>query len=200
MKIKVITFLTAILFVTACASSKMIDSTSQELVAPSADKAQIVFIRSSFVGSAIQSTIFDVTSSDSQFIGILSNGKKLSYTVDPGEHTFMVVSEAADFMKANMVGGKTYYAMVTPRMGAWKARFSMHPVRSGSGGEFQYGSDKFQEFLKESEFTENTPESTAWYQENREDIAIKQNEYWAVWQEKSEGDQEERTLFANDGI
>ncbi len=200
MKTRIITSLTAILLATGCASSKMIDRASQELVAPSADTAQIVFIRSSFVGSAIQASIFDATSTDAQFIGILSNGKKLSYMVDPGEHTFMVVSEAADFMKANMVGGKTYYAMVTPRMGAWKARFSMHPVRKGKGGEFQYESDRFQGFLKDSKFTENTPASTAWYEENRQNVATKQADYWAVWQQKSEGEQEKRTLYPKDGI
>ncbi len=200
MKIRFLTLLTTILFATGCASSKMVDRASQELVAPSADQAQIIFIRSSIVGSAIQSSIFDATSTDTQFIGILSNGKKLSHMVDPGEHTFMVVSEAADFMKANMVGGKTYYAMVTPRMGAWKARFSMHPVRSGMGGEFQYESDRFQGFLKDAKFTDNTPESIAWFEENRENIATRQAEYWAVWQQKSEAEQEERTLFPNDGI
>jgi len=200
MKTKFLILMLIVLFASGCASSKMIDSTTQELVTPSADKAQIVFIRSSFVGSAIQSSIFDVTSGDAQFIGILSNAKKLFYLVDPGKHTFMVTSEAADFMKASMVGGKTYYAMITPRMGAWKARFSMLPVRNGTGGEFQYDSERFQGFLKGSQFSENTPESTAWYEENSANIATRQAEYWAVWQQKSEADQKERTLNPDDGV
>ena len=200
MKTKFLILMLIVLFASGCASSKMIDSTTQELVAPSADKAQIVFIRSSFVGSAIQASIFDVTSSDAQFIGILSNAKKLSHSIDPGEHTFMVTSEAADFMKANLIGGKTYYAIVTPRMGAWKARFSMLPVRRGTAGDFQYESDRFQGFLKGTKFSENTPASNAWYEENRENIATRQDEYWAVWQQKSEADQKERTLNPDDGV
>ncbi len=200
MRTKIFAAAIVALFATGCASTKMVDSTNQVLEAPSADKAQIVFIRSSFVGSAIQASIFDVTSDETQFIGILSNGKKLSYSVDPGEHMFMVVSEAADFMRANVVGGKIYYAMVTPRMGAWKARFSMHPVRNGTGGEFQYESDRFQGFLKNSNFTENTPESLAWYEENRGNIATRQADYLAVWQQKSEGELADRTLHPTDGI
>ena len=101
-----------------CASNMMIDSAEQELVAPAADTAQIVFLRSSILGSAIQAVVYDATDGGAEFIGILSNGKKLAHTVQPGKHVFMVVSEAADFMEAELLGGKTYYAMITPRMGA----------------------------------------------------------------------------------
>ena len=62
-----------------------------------------------------------------------------------------------------MAGGKIYFAMVTPRMGAWKARFSMHPVRNGGPGEFQYSSDRFQSWLAEAKFVDNTSESEAWF-------------------------------------
>jgi hypothetical protein len=103
-------------------------------------------------------------------------------------------------MKANMVGGKTYYAMVTPRMGVWKARFSMHPVCNGAAGEFQYDSDRFQSFLEDTEFSENTAESNAWFEENSANMATRQAEYWLVWQQKSQAEQDERTLQPNDGV
>ena len=200
MKAKLLMLLAAMLLATGCASSRMVDSAQQELIAPSADKAQIVFLRSSFVGSAIQSVIYDATGDGADFIGILSNGKKLAHTVGPGKHVFMVVSEAADFMVAEVVGGKTYYAIVTPRMGAWKARFSMHPVRNGGPGEFQVGSDRFQGWLSGAALSENTADSYAWAEENRSSVLQKQANYTTVWQQKSPSELAERTLNPDDGV
>lgn len=183
-----------------CASTKMADSSVQQLAVPSADTAQVVFLRSSFAGAAVQASVFDVTSGEAEFIGIVSNKKKVMYPVAPGEYVFMVVSEAADFMEANVVGGKRYYAIITPRMGAWKARFSMYPVRNNDSGEFQYGSDRFQGFWDNSVFSENTPESLAWAEANASSIATKYADYWAVWQSKTPADLAERTLNPADGI
>ena len=200
MKTKSIILTTVVILLSGCASSKMLVQDNQELVPPVADQSQIVFLRSTFVGSAIQSSVFDVTSGEPEFVGIVSNDTKLAYTVSPGEHVFMVVSEAADFMQANLDAGKTYYSMVTPRMGAWKARFSMHPVRNGGAGEFQYSSERFQGWLKRTRFVENTAESIAWFNENAANIKSKQTKYWPVWQRKSPEDLAERTLNPDDGI
>lgn len=200
MRFRILLSIATILLASGCASTKMAVKSDQQVAAPTSDSAQIVFLRSSFVGSAIQASIFDVTSGEPHFIGILSNATKLAYEVQPGEHVFMVVSEAADFMEANMLGGKTYFAMVTPRMGAWKARFSMHPVRNGGPGEFQYSSERFQGWLAQTKFVANTPESEAWFKENLNSIKSKQADYWKVWQQKSESDLKERTLNPDDGI
>jgi hypothetical protein len=200
MKTRLFALLAAALFATGCASNKMIDAPEQELVAPPTDKAQVIFIRSSFVGSAIQSVIYDATDGGAEFIGILSNGKMLKHVVDPGKHVFMVVSEAADFMEAELLGGKTYYAIVTPRMGAWRARFSMSPVRNGGPGEFQYDSAEFRDWIAEAEFTQNTPDSYAWAEENHSSVLEKQAEYWEVWQQKSADDMAERTMNPDDGV
>jgi hypothetical protein len=200
MNTKLLALLAATLFATGCASNKMIDAPEQEVITPPADKAQVIFLRSSFVGSAIQATIYDATGGGTEFIGILSNDKMLSYTVDPGEHLFMVVSEAADFMAADLAGGKTYYAIVTPRMGAWRARFSMSPVRNGGPGEFQYDSSEFRDWIADAEFSQNTPESYTWAKDNHSSVEHKQAEYWEVWQQKSAADLAERTMNPDDGI
>ena len=183
-----------------CASNMMVDSAEQELVAPAADTAQIVFLRSSILGSAIQAVVYDATDGGAEFIGILSNGKKLAHTVQPGQHIFMVVSEAADFMEAELLGGKTYYAMITPRMGAWRARFSMYPVRNGQPGEFQYDSDQFQGWLKKSQLSENTAASQTWASENESSVAKKRSDYATVWKSKSPTELAERTLNPDDGV
>ena len=200
MKLRLILVTAAIALLSGCASSKMIVQENQELVAPSAGKAQVVFMRSTFVGSAIQASVFDVTSGEPEFIGIISNDTKLAHVTDPGKRVFMVVSEAADYMEANLAAGKTYYSMVTPRMGAWKARFSMHPVRNSGGGEFQYDSRQFQDWLEKTRFVTNTAESTAWAKENLSNIKDKHARYWEVWKQKSPADLAERTLNADDGV
>jgi hypothetical protein len=192
--------LATVLVASGCASSKMIDAPQQELVTPPTDKAQVIFLRHSFVGSAIQAVIYDATDGGAEFIGILSNEKMLAHQVDPGKHVFMVVSEAADFMEAELLGGKTYYAIVTPRMGAWRARFSMSPVRNGGPGEFQFDSDEFRGWINDAEFSQNTPESYAWAEENRSSVLQKQSEYWEVWQQKSPEDLAERTMNPDDGV
>jgi len=199
MKTKLLLILGFMLLVQGCASTRMVESTDQGPREIAPGKAQIVFLRSSFVGSAIQASIFDATG-DTRFIGILSNGKKISHMVEPGEYTFMVVSEAADFMPATLDAGKTYYAVITPRMGAWKARFSMKPVRNGGTGDFQVGSSEFRQWLSENEFTENTPESRAWFEENQASVEEKRADYWEVWLTKPEADKAERTLNAEDGV
>ena len=164
-----LTLLTLIV-ITGCASNKMIESSNQAIQKPSSDESLVVFLRSSWFGRGVQASLFDVSSNESEFIGIISAGKKVAYVVEPGVHKFMVVSEAADFLEADLVGGRTYFAMVTPRMGAWKARFSLHPVRNGPNGEFLYDSDEFQGWLKSTQFTENTAESLEWVQQNIDSI------------------------------
>lgn len=200
MKIKLILATAAVALLSGCASSKMVVQENQQLVAPADGKAQVVFLRSTFVGSAIQASVYDVTSGEPEFIGIVSNGTKVAHSAEPGKRVFMVVSEAADYMEADLSAGKTYYAMVTPRMGAWKARFSMHPVRNSGAGEFQYDSDEFRGWLEKTQFVDNTPESRAWAEENMENIIGKHARYWEVWQQKSAEDLAERTLNADDGV
>lgn len=158
------------------------------------DQALIVFMRSTFVGSAISASVFDVSAKETKFVGLVNNGTKIGYFVPPGQHTFMVVSEAADFMQANVVAGKTYYALVTPRMGMWKARFSFKPVRGTELG----GAD-FAGWDSGTQFVVNSPESTSWAAQNGIDIAQKRAAYWPEWNTKSEEARAEQTLNPSDG-
>lgn len=66
----------------------------------------IVFMRSSMVGAAIKTSIYEVTNGETIFIGILKNKMKINHQTSPGKHTFMVVSEAADFMEADVIAEK----------------------------------------------------------------------------------------------
>ena len=130
MKSSILLLIAFSVFLTGCASSKMNPVTSGgEIYKPRENQATIVFMRTSFFGGAIQSSVFDVTTAENKFVGIVSAFSKVAYKTSPGIHVFMVVGESGDFLRVKFAGGKTYYANVFPRPGFFKARFSLRPVR-----------------------------------------------------------------------
>lgn len=154
----------------------------------------VVFMRSSFVGSAISASVFDVSGSETKFVGIINNGTKMAHPVKPGSHTFMVVSEAADFMQATVLPGRTYYALVTPRMGVWKARFSFRPLRQN-----ELAGSEFAGWNSSTHFVVNSPETQNWAMQNAADISSKRTQYWPEWNSKPANDRASQTLNAEDG-
>jgi hypothetical protein len=153
------------------------------LPAPAPGKALVVFMRPSGMGYAIQSSVFEVREGKPEIIGIVAAKAKVAQQVDPGQHLFMVASEAGDFMTADVLPGRTYYALVTPRPGMWKARFSLAPL---AGAEL--GSDQFNEWFNACRLVEPGPETAAWMQENRSSVEAKYAKYYPEWMSKPEAD------------
>lgn len=193
-------FVLVTVFVGGCASNPMQVSSNQELDRVDKNRSRVVFMRSSFVGSAINASLFDVTTGDPEFIGIMANGTKVVYETKPGKHTFMVVSEAADYLHADLLPGKTYYSLVTPRMGAWKARFSLWPIKNDSKSQFNTRSKEFDRWLEGTTLVENSAASNNWAAANMGSVKAKHAEYWSVWQNKTPAALAERTLDAGDGL
>jgi len=191
--------LLALLTLAGCASNPMTVSPQQTLQTPSQDSSQVVFMRSSFVGSAISASLYDVTDGDIKFIGVIVNGVKLAYSTTPGEHTFMVVSEAADFMEADLSSGKNYFSLVTPRMGAWKARFSLWPIKNDPTARYHTDMTEFDQWLTNTKLSTNSEKSQAWYQQNKNSVKAKYDKYWPAWQQKADSDIAKRTLVPTDG-
>ena len=188
------------LLLAGCASNPMDPVADQTIPAAAPDKAQVVFMRDAYPGKAIVSSLYDVTDGKTQFIGVMANGTKIAYPTTPGKHTFMVVSEAADFMEADLVAGKTYYALVTPRMGLWKARFSLWPISNDPEAAHSLKSKNFKGWVEDTDLVTNSPKSLAWYERVKASIEKKRAEYWPVWQEKSADAVAERTLKPSDGL
>jgi hypothetical protein len=176
----------------ACGGAAMMKADQEPTIRQG--EAMVVFMRSSFVGSAISASVFDVSGPEAKFIGIVNNGTKIAYPVTAGEHTFMVVSESADFMQAKILPGRTYYALVTPRIGVWKARFSFRPVRQNelSGSEFAGWNSS-------THFVVNSPETQNWAAQNKADVASKRNQYWPEWNSKPANDRASQSLNPDDG-
>jgi hypothetical protein len=171
--------LLSILLISACAGS----STHMRDVAPTQasyavqdDKSLIVFMRPSGLGFAIQSSVFDVTDGDPDFIGIVSAKAKLAHYAEPGERRFMVIGESADFMGATLDPGKAYYALVTPRMGVWKARFSLRPVRGGD-----LAGEEFAGWYKGSRWVENSESAEDWASSNMNSVRKKMANNLPKW-------------------
>jgi len=188
--------LTFILIMSGCAGTvkhMQVVPMDKVVSAPEAGKAMVVFMRPSTLGFAIQSSVFEIINNDPSLIGIVAAKKKVSYQLEPGEHLFMVVGESADFMSAELEANKTYYALVTPRMGMWKARFSLKPVHIS-----EINTPQFNEWLQECEWVEKSPTSDDWARENMLSIRSNQEEYYEKWINKELSDRPK--LLPQDGI
>jgi asparagine N-glycosylation enzyme membrane subunit Stt3 len=146
---------------------------------PSNGKSMVIFLRPSSMGFGVQSSVFEIRGSKPYLVGIVAAKKKVAYEVNPGKHTFMVVSESGDFMTANLLPNKTYYALVTPRMGAWKARFSLKAVHSN-----EVNSAQFNKWLNECKWVRKTSDSMAWANENSASIQSKFSGNYSKWLSK----------------
>jgi hypothetical protein len=166
---------------------------------PSADKALVIFMRPSRYGGGIQASVYDTRGASNEFIGIVSAKTKIAYQAGPGTHLFMVVGENADFMNANLEAGKTYYVLVSPRMGMWKARFSLLPIHDDVNAKYSLKSPDFAQWEQATDFVQTSPAATAWYNAHAADITAKQADYLQKWNAASAEQKAELTLHANDG-
>jgi hypothetical protein len=163
------------------------------VTSPKPGKSLVIFMRPSSFGFAIQSSVFEIADEKPELVGIVAAKKQVAYEVDPGEHLFMVLSENADFLSADLLADKTYYAYVTPRMGVWKARFSLAPVTPQ-----MRETSTFKDCQSGCEWVELSEESHTWAQENAGDAQSKYLSYHSKWMSKSEA--ERPKLIPQDGI
>lgn len=181
MKLKMLFAILISVFLIGCAAPNMKFSIpSTATVDKPADQALVYFIRPSSLGYKINAAVYD----DEKFIGFVPYNQKLPYIVDPGEHLFMVVSEAADFLKADLVAGKTYYVEVVPRMGAWRARFSLAPITKED-----LKTAKVQKWISTCRLIENKEGAEKWAAENEPSVLSKKASYLEKWNAKGEANQ-----------
>ncbi|HTA20915.1 MAG TPA: hypothetical protein VK989_16590 [Polyangia bacterium] len=149
-------------------------------LAAAANESIVVFMRPSSAGFAVQSSVFEVVpAQSSHLVGIVAAKKKVAYHATPGDHLFMVVGESADFMQARLEPGKIYYALVTPRMGMWKARFSLQPVHAAERGALP-------QWQGDTEWVAVNADSAQWAADNAGNIDSKRDAYLPKWNEKAE--------------
>jgi len=185
-----------VLLLSGCAGTVKNMSTvpvSEVATSPADGKSMIVFMRPSSLGFAIQSSVFEIAEENLSLAGIVAAKTKVSYELEPGEHLFMVVGESADFMSAELEPNKIYYALVAPRMGVWKARFSLKPIHSAD-----LSSAQFSEWFQGCEWVQKSPASEDWMRSNLSSIQSKREKYYSNWMEKDLADRPK--LLPQDGI
>jgi len=182
-RLRLLGFAALALLVSGCGTIKYMKEmpAGTAVKAPAPGKAMVVFMRSSFLGQAIGSSVFEIRNDNPELVGLVANKTMVAHEVDAGRRLFMVVSESADYMSADLAPGRTYYAFVTPRMGAFRARFSLAPVKKG--GDF---SREAESCLRECRLVANTPESEQWARENMDSIRSKHAENYSRWNQKPE--------------
>lgn len=181
----------------ACSPKFMVEATDQTIQAPPTSHAQVVFMLASKAAS--NAALYEVRANKLEFIGTLTANSKLVHITDPGQKTFMVFSEAADFMKAELAADKTYFSLATPRYGAWASRFSLWPMPRDPKAEYSSQSPRFKYWLKETKLIEN--------HDNSKELAFnmakkgykRYNRDYTLWMQKNEADKFKRTLHIGDG-
>lgn len=182
-----------------CQSTLMTKSgSSQETVAP--NEATVIFLRPSSVGGAVQSSVYDVTGGATRFGGIVSAKTQVAMHVEPGPHLLMVQAENADFMNATLDAGKTYYVLIKPRMGMWKARFSLIPIHNDPSAKYNLQSTDFAKWKSASTPVYVSPAAQAWYSQHQSDIEAKRVDYMKKWDRMAPADKTVLTLHTQDGI
>ena len=167
---------------------------------PAPGKALVVFMRPSNYGGAIQASVYDASTAKEEFIGIVSGNTKVAHQAEPGKHLFMVIGENADFLNATLDAGKTYYVLVSPRMGVWKARFSLLPIHDDPAAKYSLRSEDFRAWQADTRFVEKSPAAEAWFSANAGSISEKRADYMVRWNGASAEQQAELTLLPTDGI
>ncbi|WP_049721229.1 hypothetical protein [Gilvimarinus polysaccharolyticus] len=66
-------------------------------------------------------------------------------------------------MAADLTPGKNYLSIVTPRMGAWKARFSMWPIKADSAAKYNTSMPEFDKWQKGTTLVNNSEKGRLWY-------------------------------------
>lgn len=188
------------LLTSGCMSSYIEKSGINLTPSINSQQAQIIFMRPSFMGIGIKSSVYEVKNNTDKFIGIISAKTKIAYNVLPGEHLFMVVSENADFMDANVEAGKIYYVLVSPRMGAWKTRFSLIPIHSDPAAKYSLASSQFSDWNKSTVFVDQLDSAREWYNNHAASVAQKRARYMKEWNAKPAAVRAGKALLAHDGI
>jgi hypothetical protein len=157
------------------------------------DQAQIVFVRNSLVNARKPTYLYETTSGQPKFVGIISNLRKLVLDVAPGDHVFMIGNlPLCDFMPASVLADKRYYVVVVSR---WPDGATMRPVRHQGDG-YLYTSAEFLDQLKNTTLAGQAPDSVI-----KEETKKAESSYqakWGQWQAKTPEQKAVLTLKAED--
>lgn len=200
MKLIIRIFALSLLALAGCASTSM-EVIPQQVIQPAkANESQIVFMRSSLISSVLSASLYEVRGDRIEFLGMLNNDTKIAIKTTPGEHFYMLVSNAADFLAADLAPGKTYYAVATPRIGGWKPRFWLWPFKNDPNAEYNLFEDDLAELRRDTALVTISEAALAWYQANKAQIEARRVKYLQEWYALPETEKAKHSLQPSDGL
>ena len=145
--------------------------------APPDDQALVLIFRPPRRGRTGWASVYE----DDEMLTRFSYHSYLAHLTEPGSHRYMVVSEAADFLDAEVEGGKVYFAEIVPRTGAWRARFSLIPYPP-EHPRLQ----KLEAWLRKSDSITPGTRDREWHAQHAESVFEKRDAYLPKWLQKSD--------------
>ena len=183
----------------ACGGSSMMRPTSlQTITPPSKGKAKIVFMRSSFVASAISADILEIIDGKVHLVGVLPNGDKIAFETTAGKKTFMAYGTAADFMTADVQAGKIYYVILRPNWAT--GGFAPTPIRADGTTEYNTSTTDFKDWRANTTLIEQKPGAKAWFNGKKAEYQELYTKYWARFEHKNAQQMAARHLNPQDGV
>ena len=160
---------------------------------PDNHQAVVIFLRLPEDYPGYHTSVFELTPTEDKLVGILSERTKVAYVTSPGEHTFMALGYRANFLKARLDAGKTYYVLLKPYLEAVKPDYTLMPVKGKD-----LAVDRFKKSVEDCAYVENTPSSYDWAQHNAKSIESKKRISLPKWERLP--DAEKPALAPEDGI
>lgn len=178
---------------------KMHPATAQRIAPPTADKAEVVFMRTSLIAGGISADLFEVVEGKLHLIGTLETGKKLVHVTTPGRKVFMAYGNAADFMLGELAAGGTYFAIVRPNWGS--GGMIPTPIRTDGTTDFNTRAPDFGKWVSGTTLVEpDANELAVWNSQPQDRHREIYEEYWTKFLTKTPEQLAERTLRPQDGF
>ena len=176
----------------------LVDSPSQTLAPPPADKAQIVFLEPiNAIQGLFPTGVFELNGKDRTLLAIVASHGKTAQLVAPGHHTFMAYTGTSHLMEANVEAGKRYYVLLRF---IYANGLQLRPIRATAGSDYSVANRDFTEWVSITHFVDKTADGDAQYAKWTQTIDKSQADAFASWQKKSAKERAELTLDAADAI
>ena len=164
------------LFMLGCAGQDGRAADPRKSYAPQSGKALVVFMRPSRRASGEAPAIYDISSGEPVAVGIVRLRTKIPHDAPPGQRRYMIVTQTASFMDAELDAGKTYYVVVDTRSSFAKVEFLLRPVHRG-----KWTTPQFARWDAATKWVANSRESDSSPEYNLSNARRLQAEYLEEW-------------------
>lgn len=172
----------------------------QELPAPLADKAQVVFLEPiNKIQGLFPVGIFELNGDQRTLIGVTGALSKSVLYFEPGKHRLMSTNVMAKvhFLDATLEAGKRYYVLVRF---VYNEGFQLRPIRPTATSDFNLLGADYQKWQSATRYVEKTPAGDEYFA--APDTVKKIDKQYAkaviAWNKRTDAERAELTLTPAD--